>query len=70
MKLYLFPILVALSTQAFAQNCQVKLDGCGGKYPYYTGTYDTCNYDRNSKIRIPVIFHVVYRNAEQTFHPT
>lgn len=65
MKHFIFLILILITTLSFAQNCQVKLDGCGGKRPYYIGTYDTCNYNRNDKIRIPVIVHVVYRNDEQ-----
>jgi len=65
MKQFNLLILSFITTSLFAQNCEAKLEGCGGKRSYYIGTYDTCNFNRNDKIKIPVIVHVVYRNDEQ-----
>ena len=52
------------TSKTFAQDtCSVLLPGGGGYYG--NEQYDTCYVNWLQKIRIPVIFHVVYRNNKE-----
>lgn len=62
---FLWVIVLALrSVVTFGQDtCSERLIGGDGYYG--TDRYDTCHINLSQKIKIPVIFHVVYKNEEE-----